>query len=110
MILYVTPLFRCVYIAPPTHYRYEVRGCEVVWVIKDKSIGHTFFDGGAATFFLPHLSESSSPDKVRVHKRTKYTVCGGSKGEKGECGSALGPDWSVELSLTGRDKHEVVMI
>ncbi len=33
-----------------------MRGCEVVWAIKNKSIGQTFFDEGAATFFLPHLS------------------------------------------------------
>ena len=64
-------------------------GCEVVWAIKDKSIGHTFFDAGAATFFLPHLvSSSSTPHSttsaaelatgnltvVQPLKRTKYTV------------------------------------
>ena len=30
-------------------------GCQVVWAIKDASIGHTFFDEGAAKFFLSHL-------------------------------------------------------
>ena len=64
-------------------------GCEVIWAIKDKSIGHTFFDAGAATFFLPHLvSSSSTPHSttsatelatgnltvVQPLKRTKYTV------------------------------------
>ncbi len=86
-----------------------MRGCEVVWAIKDKSIGQTFFDEGAATHFLPHLSESSAPNKVRVHKRTKYTIGqdGGSKKKAEECGSALGPDWSVNLQLTGRDQYKV---
>ena len=71
-------------------FRYEVSGCEVVWAIKDKSIGHTFFDAGAATFFLPHLVHSSSTTHssttsaaelatgnltvVQPLKRTKYTV------------------------------------
>uniref|UniRef100_A0A0E9UNF1 Uncharacterized protein n=1 Tax=Anguilla anguilla TaxID=7936 RepID=A0A0E9UNF1_ANGAN len=25
--------------------RYEVEGCEVIWAVKDKAIGNTFFDG-----------------------------------------------------------------
>lgn len=66
--------------------RYEVSGCEVVWAIKDKTIGHTFFDAGAATFFLPHLvspcqSSSSAAELatgnltvVQPLKRTKYTL------------------------------------
>ena len=36
--------------------RYELCGCEVIWAIKDSSIGNTFFDEGAAKFFLPHLT------------------------------------------------------
>ncbi len=80
-----------------------------MWAIKDNSIGQTFFDEGAATHFLPHLSESSSPVKVRVHKRTKYTIGpdGGRKERAEECGSALGPDWSVDLQLTGKDQLKV---
>ena len=66
--------------------RYEVSGCEVVWAIKDKTIGHTFFDAGAATFFLPHLvspchSSSSAAELaadnltvVQPLKRTKYAL------------------------------------
>jgi hypothetical protein len=41
-------------------FRYEVGGCEVVWAIKDHSIGHTFFDEGAAVFFLPHLVSTTT--------------------------------------------------
>lgn len=64
-----------------TSHRYEVTGCEVVWAIKDDSISSTFFDVGAATFFLPHLKEqnvSSSgaeAEETKVPlKRSKYTV------------------------------------
>ena len=39
----------------PLLLRYELSGCQVVWAIKDASIGHTFFDEGAAKFFLSHL-------------------------------------------------------
>ena len=50
----------------------------MLWAIKDEAIGSTFFDRGAATFFLPHL-ESSVPVAEEKHmslennmKRTKY--------------------------------------
>jgi len=36
-------------------FRYEIHGCQVLWAIRDDAIGNTFFDEGAATFFLPHL-------------------------------------------------------
>jgi len=41
-------------------YSYEVSGCEVVWAIRDDSISSTFFDAGAATFFMPHLEQQES--------------------------------------------------
>lgn len=53
-----------------------------MWAIKDNSIGRTFFDEGAATFFLPHLEsetfskevESSEGEIVEVSplKRPRY--------------------------------------
>lgn len=59
---------------------YEVTGCEVVWAIRDDSISSTFFDAGAATFFLPHLDKhtvspygSGEPVKQPL-KRSKYTL------------------------------------
>ena len=32
---------------------YEITGCQVIWVVKHKSIGNKFFDEGASTFLLP---------------------------------------------------------
>ena len=57
-------------------------GCEVVWAIKDKSIGHNFFDEGAATFFLPHLSTAHHSAETggekaaiaRPVKRSRYML------------------------------------
>lgn len=115
--------------------RYVVGGCEVLWAIKDRSIGHTFFDEGAAVFFLPHLvsettSESLEPSKhvaagdqsaghvteISPLKRLKYaldkrpgpdpsTKEGG--WSKGTAGGALGPDWHSDLKMTGKAFDEV---
>ena len=113
---------------------YEVCGCEVVWAIKDKLITKTFFDEGAATFFLPHLANQQSSgqqtaesatcygDDVIIEvsplRRTKYTVeshsgTGNKSRENATCdlgmgpGGALGPDWHSELKMTGKGFDEV---
>lgn len=56
-------------------HRYEIQGCEVIWAIKDKAIGNTFFDAGAAEFLLPKLTAESQETPIEC-KRTKYTVEG----------------------------------
>ena len=105
---------------------YEVCGCEVVWAIKDTSISRTFFDEGAATFFLPHLAAQTadsattfSDDIVEVSplRRTKYTVesrnsgTGNGNGKSAPTGKgvggALGPDWHSELKMAGKAFDEV---
>lgn len=53
--------------------RYEVEGCEVVWAIKDKAIGNTFFDGGAAQFLIPLLG-ADKPERASPCKRPRYTT------------------------------------
>ena len=63
-------------------FSYEITGCEVVWAIRDDTISSTFFDAGAATFFLPHLEEQSvslsgmgsGETAKKPLKRSKYTV------------------------------------
>ncbi|KAF3859491.1 hypothetical protein F7725_021890 [Dissostichus mawsoni] len=87
---------------------YEVEGCEVIWAVKDKAIGNTFFDAGAAQFLIPSL-EADKPEKDAPCKRPRYTTeeptPGGSHtftadrnarrqgSSSTEAGSALGPDW-----------------
>lgn len=53
--------------------RYEVEGCEVIWAIKDKAIGNTFFDAGAAQFLIPSL-EAEKKDRSLPCKRSRYTT------------------------------------
>lgn len=84
---------------------YEVEGCEVIWAIKDKAIGNTFFDAGAAQFLIPSL-EAEKKDRSLACKRARYTTekTGGQSGVLGELGSALGPDWHEGIELRGAEK------
>ena len=59
--------------------RFEVEGCEVVWAVKDKAIGNTFFDAGAAQFLIPSL-EAQRPPRAAVCKRARYTTEQGPEG------------------------------
>nr|XP_035112007.1 pyridine nucleotide-disulfide oxidoreductase domain-containing protein 1 isoform X2 [Callithrix jacchus]XP_054094265.1 pyridine nucleotide-disulfide oxidoreductase domain-containing protein 1 isoform X2 [Callithrix jacchus] len=84
---------------------YEIEGCEVIWAIKDKAIGNTFFDAGAAEFLTAKLISEKSEAKI-AHKRTRYTTEGRkkearSKSKADNVGSALGPDWHEGLNLKG---------
>ncbi|XP_003470377.2 pyridine nucleotide-disulfide oxidoreductase domain-containing protein 1 isoform X1 [Cavia porcellus] len=92
---------------------YEIEGCEVIWAIKDKAIGNTFFDAGAAEFLTSKLV-SEKPEAKIPHKRTKYTTEGmkkeaRSKAKADNVGSALGPDWHEGLDLQGTEEfsHKV---
>ncbi|CAN0189917.1 unnamed protein product [Lampetra fluviatilis] len=98
---------------------HEVRGCDVIWAIKDRAIGTSFFDAGAAAFFLPHLVKtapgSASGAVPRPCKRQRYAPGRGSHGstqaeQRAALGSALGPDWHEGLSLEGAQKVSVVHV
>lgn len=77
---------------------YEMEGCEVVWAMKDKSIGNTFLDPGAAEFLIPQL-KVERPQTPLTCKRSRYTTEGGAGREDGRLGSALGPDWHEGMDL-----------
>ncbi|XP_053718517.1 pyridine nucleotide-disulfide oxidoreductase domain-containing protein 1 [Synchiropus splendidus] len=95
---------------------FEVEGCEVIWAVKDKAIGNTFFDAGAAQFLIPSL-DASKPQTVIPCKRPRYTTEEASVGASHtftadrnlrgrgtgptESGSALGPDWHEGITLKG---------
>uniref|UniRef100_A0A1A8NSW5 Pyridine nucleotide-disulfide oxidoreductase domain-containing protein 1 n=1 Tax=Nothobranchius rachovii TaxID=451742 RepID=A0A1A8NSW5_9TELE len=98
---------------------YEVEGCEVIWVVKDKAIGNTFFDAGAAQFLIPSLG-ADKPEVSAPCRRTRYTTeepasgvaqtftanatpRGQSSGTVGP-GSALGPDWHQGIVLHGAEE------
>ncbi|KAM9327427.1 pyridine nucleotide-disulfide oxidoreductase domain-containing protein 1 isoform 2-T2 [Pholidichthys leucotaenia] len=98
---------------------YEVEGCDVIWAVKDKAIGNTFFDAGAAQFLIPSL-EAKKPEAAASCKRPRYTTedpaprgvqtftADRSSREHGhgptEPGSALGPDWHEGIILRGAEK------
>lgn len=95
---------------------YEVEGCEVIWAVKDKAIGNTFFDAGAAQFLIPSL-EADKTEKAAPCKRPRYTTEEPAPGASQtftadrnprghgsaptEPGSALGPDWHEGIVLRG---------
>ncbi|GFX20267.1 pyridine nucleotide-disulfide oxidoreductase domain-containing protein 1 [Trichonephila clavipes] len=79
---------------------YEIENCQIIWAIKDKSVGATFFDAGAAKFFLPCLNEGKQPESF-LSKRLNYDL-EGSCISKSTMGSALGPDWSLHVNLKGK--------
>ncbi|XP_042909958.1 pyridine nucleotide-disulfide oxidoreductase domain-containing protein 1 isoform X2 [Parasteatoda tepidariorum] len=78
---------------------YEIENCDIIWAIKDKSVGSTFFDAGAAKFFLPCLNESKQKETA-PSKRLKYTLEGNP--QSSVMGSALGPDWSTKINMKGK--------
>ncbi|XP_051546842.1 pyridine nucleotide-disulfide oxidoreductase domain-containing protein 1 [Myxocyprinus asiaticus] len=86
---------------------YEVQGCQVIWAIKDKAIGNTFFDAGAAQFLIPSL-ETDKKDRSLPCKRARYTTDktgAGHSGASRELGSALGPDWHEGIDLRGAQQN-----
>uniref|UniRef100_A0A7N6BAK4 Pyridine nucleotide-disulfide oxidoreductase domain-containing protein 1 n=1 Tax=Anabas testudineus TaxID=64144 RepID=A0A7N6BAK4_ANATE len=86
---------------------YEVEGCEVIWAVKDKAIGNTFFDAGAAQFLIPSL-EADKPERAAPCRRPRYTTeepaAGASQTFTAESGSALGPDWHEGIVLRGAEQ------
>lgn len=54
----------------------------MIWAIKDKAIGNTFFDAGAAQFLIP-LLEVEKPEKTLSCKRARYTTDKATKPEAG---------------------------
>ncbi|XP_011156538.1 pyridine nucleotide-disulfide oxidoreductase domain-containing protein 1 [Solenopsis invicta] len=85
-----------------TEIVHEVKGVEMIWVIKDKHISATFVDPGAAEFFLDKISSKSDVsenlDKNSPTKRMRYVV---SDSTPIENGAALGPDWHNSFDMSG---------
>lgn len=95
---------------------YSLKNIEVVWIIRDKSIGKTFFDGGAAEFLLSNLDHPKENESTLVEpdqRRSKYTVFNLSNNSAASApvlgGSALGPDWHGSAVLTGGTSKNVTV-
>ena len=66
--------------------RYELTGCEVIWVIKDDAIGNAYFDKGAALFFLPALEDDAKfHGKVKKEMESAQNSYDLSEGNKTNC-------------------------
>ncbi|UYV75549.1 PYROXD1 [Cordylochernes scorpioides] len=81
----------------------EISNCEIIWVIKHDAIGNTFFDSVAAKFFTPHLQNKPSKPKT-----IKYAIK--SRTATNELGNALGPDWHLDLILSGKENHSNIIL
>lgn len=84
-----------------TEIVHEVKGVEIIWVIKDKHISATFVDPGAAEFFLNKVyskSDTKSENKDMPTKRMRYVV---SDNAPMKNGAALGPDWHNTFDMSG---------
>ncbi|CAD5117421.1 DgyrCDS6190 [Dimorphilus gyrociliatus] len=100
-----------------TELAYELKGCDVIWAIKDSSITSTFVDAGAAQFFLPTLlnenqRQNKDEEGATICKRLKYGLEGTRDANDSNIfGGALGPDWASGLELIDKqDKKHVVQI
>jgi len=90
---------------------YELKGCEVIWAIKADTIGNVFLDKAAANFLLENLDNEADQQprksETTIFKRKKYTIARESrrteKGKESIQGGALGPDWSLNARLEGKE-------
>lgn len=84
-----------------TELVHELKGVDVIWVIKDETISATFVDPGAGQFFLDSLEEDQSEKPPEICKRMKYSARDLAPISSSCCGSALGPDWHHNIQTFG---------
>ncbi|XP_077516065.1 pyridine nucleotide-disulfide oxidoreductase domain 1 [Amblyomma americanum] len=97
-----------------TELVHELRGCQVLWAVRENSIGATFFDPGAAQFFLPHLgtetcdsNSSSDTAQPEASGSKDAELAGHGQRDPALPGSALGPDWAKGRVLQGGTQKKV---
>lgn len=97
-----------------TELVHELRGCQVLWAVRENSIGATFFDPGAAQFFLPHLgaqtcdsNSSSGTAGLEATGSGDAELAGHGQRDPTLPGSALGPDWATNRVLQGGTQKKV---
>lgn len=93
-----------------TEFVHEIRGCQVLWVVRENSIGATFFDPGAAQFFLPQLSSEGTASSAKPEQAEDFGDLESSSHANQDllpAGSALGPDWAKGRVLQGGTQKNV---
>lgn len=81
-----------------TELVHEIQGCQVLWAVRQDSIGATFFDPGAAQFFMPQLYSDRDAPAAPSRRASEIE---GETPSKGVPGSALGPDWASGCVMLG---------
>ncbi|EGC34477.1 hypothetical protein DICPUDRAFT_88309 [Dictyostelium purpureum] len=79
---------------------HEIKGCEIVWSIKDKHIGNAFFDKDASNFLFKSKQEqkekqdsNDNDSEIMIKENNNTGTISNSSVYKNESGSALGPQW-----------------
>ncbi|XP_014214317.1 pyridine nucleotide-disulfide oxidoreductase domain-containing protein 1 [Copidosoma floridanum] len=81
-----------------TELVHEIKGVDVVWVIKDRHISATFIDPGAAEFFQERLLNKDLDYQEKTANRPKWTVKTEKSTQNG-FGPSLGPHWHNQINL-----------
>ncbi|CAM9668108.1 unnamed protein product [Chrysoparadoxa australica] len=95
---------------------------QVVWAVKDKYIGNTFFDASASAFIMPQLEllgKANTPKEEEEEDHGTSEVNQGPFIPKGGdrlrrsnpavLGGGLGPEWQEQLELQQRDDGESII-
>lgn len=83
-----------------TELIYELKNVDMVWVVRDKYIASAFVDGGAAEFLMN--CADSEKNENQPAKALRYTTAHVLSDVKNDVpGCALGPNWHLNLELTG---------
>ncbi|KAN0038589.1 hypothetical protein ACTA71_000770 [Dictyostelium dimigraforme] len=100
---------------------HEIKGCQIIWSIKDKHIGNAFFDKDAADFLfrskqiiddkkdkegtLKETKEGISNEDELIAKNKNTSTPSNSSLYKSESGSALGPQWYSKYNFKTTDQY-----
>lgn len=87
----------------------KISYCEKIWIVRDESIGYTFFDSGAGKFLLDSATTHGNKN-VSSGKKTRTQIysstCQPIINDNAQFGPALGPNWLQERELSGRYQSE----
>ncbi|KAK5579377.1 hypothetical protein RB653_009059 [Dictyostelium firmibasis] len=96
---------------------HEIKGCQIIWSIKDKHIGNAFFDKDAADFLFrskqvkdkgkkeQNEKEGTNEEDELIAKNNNTSTPSNSSLYKSENGSALGPQWYSKYNFTTSDEY-----
>ncbi|CAK9290943.1 unnamed protein product [Gordionus sp. m RMFG-2023] len=90
-----------------TELVYKIVDCQIIWVIKDESIAKKFLSPGASDYIISkyiNQEEYEKSDNFYKNQYKKYSPTGDrtiSQHEQIIPGSALGPNWHINLELKG---------